>query len=109
LQISAEFITSAAGNDDFPEGTIARGGAGRALERGQVEPVECADAPVAGANQRGAWQDAAGEFLSREAGSGGGAVLVDLPGYGYARGGDASAQEFNRLAESYFPAPGIAG
>ena len=28
--------------------------------------------------------------------------LVDLPGYGYARGGEASAREFNRLAEAYF-------
>jgi len=28
--------------------------------------------------------------------------LVDLPGYGYARGGDASAREFKKLTESYF-------
>ena len=28
--------------------------------------------------------------------------LVDLPGYGYARGGDAAAQEFKRLTEAYF-------
>ena len=28
--------------------------------------------------------------------------LVDLPGYGYARGGDSSAREFNRLTEAYF-------
>ena len=28
--------------------------------------------------------------------------LVDLPGYGYARGGDASAREFNKLTEAYF-------
>ena len=28
--------------------------------------------------------------------------LVDLPGYGYARGGDASAKEFQRLTEAYF-------
>jgi GTP-binding protein len=28
--------------------------------------------------------------------------LVDLPGYGYARGGDAASQEFNRLVETYF-------
>ena len=28
--------------------------------------------------------------------------LVDLPGYGYARGGDASAREFQRLTEAYF-------
>ena len=28
--------------------------------------------------------------------------LVDLPGYGYARGGDPSAREFQRLTEAYF-------
>src|SRR5258705_4540867 len=28
--------------------------------------------------------------------------VVDLPGYGYARGGNASAQEFNRLVDAYF-------
>ena len=28
--------------------------------------------------------------------------LVDLPGYGYARGGDRSADEFRRLADAYF-------
>ena len=28
--------------------------------------------------------------------------LVDLPGYGYARGGDASAREFRRLTDAYF-------
>lgn len=34
--------------------------------------------------------------------------LVDLPGYGYARGGDASASEFAGLTSMYFgrPAPG---
>ena len=28
--------------------------------------------------------------------------LVDLPGYGYARGGDKSAEEFRELAQGYF-------
>jgi GTP-binding protein len=28
--------------------------------------------------------------------------LVDLPGYGYARGGDVSAREFDRLTDAYF-------
>ena len=28
--------------------------------------------------------------------------LVDLPGYGYARGGNASVEEFNRLTAAYF-------
>jgi len=32
--------------------------------------------------------------------------LVDLPGYGYARGGDAAAREFQRLVEAYFARPG---
>jgi GTP-binding protein len=32
--------------------------------------------------------------------------LVDLPGYGYARGGDDSAREFRRLADAYFGRPG---
>ena len=35
--------------------------------------------------------------------------LVDLPGYGYARGGEASAQEFDRLAEAYFGRHGQRG
>jgi GTP-binding protein len=32
--------------------------------------------------------------------------LVDLPGYGYARGGDAAAKEFQRLTEAFFDRPG---
>ena len=28
--------------------------------------------------------------------------LVDLPGYGYARGGESSAQEFTALSDAYF-------
>ncbi len=35
-------------------------------------------------------------------GAGSPLFLVDLPGYGYARGGDASAREFERLARDYF-------
>jgi GTP-binding protein len=32
--------------------------------------------------------------------------LVDLPGFGYARGGDASAREFQALTDAYFARPG---
>jgi len=31
--------------------------------------------------------------------------LVDLPGYGYARGGDAAAREFAELTQAYFAEP----
>jgi len=41
-------------------------------------------------------------FYRVRRGSGPEMYLVDLPGYGYARGGDAPAREFNRLAEAYF-------
>ena len=34
--------------------------------------------------------------------------LVDLPGYGYARGGEATAREFDQLVEAYFGRPGVA-
>ncbi len=32
--------------------------------------------------------------------------LVDLPGYGYARGGETSAREFDRLVDAYFARAG---
>ena len=35
--------------------------------------------------------------------------LVDLPGYGYARGGGHAASEFRRLTEAYFDRPGARG
>ena len=35
--------------------------------------------------------------------------LVDLPGYGYARGGDAAAREFEELTAGYFGRAGRAG
>ncbi len=41
-------------------------------------------------------------FYRVQRGSAPALYLVDLPGYGYARGGDASAQEFNRLTDAYF-------
>lgn len=41
-------------------------------------------------------------FYRVQRGSGPALYLVDLPGYGYARGGDASAAEFNQLTEAYF-------
>ena len=41
-------------------------------------------------------------FYRVQRGTGPTMYLVDLPGYGYARGGDASAAEFSRLTEAYF-------
>jgi len=102
LQISAEFVTSAAGADDFPRdrlvevALVGRSNVGKsslinALVRLKVARTSAAPGKTRLAN-----------FYRVQRGSGPALYLVDLPGYGYARGGDASAAEFNRLTEAYF-------
>ena len=92
LKIDAEFVTSAAAADWSSARRPPGSRAGGALERRQIEPDQRADAPQAGAHERGARQDAAGERLPRRARERRRPLyLVDLPGYGYARGGGESA------------------
>ncbi len=102
MRISAEFVTSAAGARDFPRDRLAevalvgRSNVGKsslinALVRQKVARTSAAPGKTRLAN-----------FYRVQRGSGPALYLVDLPGYGYARGGDASAAEFNRLTEAYF-------
>ena len=102
MKISAEFVTSAAGARDFPRDRLAevallgRSNVGKsslinALVRQKVARTSAAPGKTRLAN-----------FYRVQRGSGPVLYLVDLPGYGYARGGDASAAEFNRLTEAYF-------
>ena len=102
MQISAEFVTSAAGVRDFPRDRLAevalvgRSNVGKsslinALVRRNVARTSAAPGKTRLAN-----------FYRVQRGSGPALYLVDLPGYGYARGGGASAAEFNRLTEAYF-------
>jgi GTP-binding protein len=108
LQISAEFVTSAAGANDFPKerlpevALVGRSNVGKssllnALMRQSLARTSAAPGKTRLANFYRVKRGAAA------------LLLVDLPGYGYARGGDASAREFNRLAESYFSRPGHRG
>ena len=101
MQISAEFVTSAAGAGDFPRDRLAevalvgRSNVGKsslinALVKQQVARTSAAPGKTRLAN-----------FYRVTRGSRA-LYLVDLPGYGYARGGDAAAREFNRLTEAYF-------
>ena len=109
LQISAEFVTSAAGAGDFPRdrlaevGLVGRSNVGKsslinALVRRQVARTSAAPGKTRLAN-----------FYRVQRGSASALYLVDLPGYGYARGGDAPAREFDRLVEAYFDRPGARG
>jgi GTP-binding protein len=102
LQISAEFVTSAAGAGDFPRDRLAevamvgRSNVGKsslinALARKKVARTSAAPGKTRLVN-----------FYRVERGAGPAMYLVDLPGYGYARGGDASATEFGRLTDAYF-------
>ena len=102
MQIDAEFVTSSAGADDFPRdrlpevALVGRSNVGKsslinALVKRNVARTSAAPGKTRLAN-----------FYRVQRGSARPLYLVDLPGYGYARGGDASAAEFNRLTEAYF-------
>jgi GTP-binding protein len=106
LQITAEFVTSAAGAGDFPRDRIpevalvGRSNVGKsslinALVRRPLARTSAAPGKTRLAN-----------FYRVQRGSAAPVYLVDLPGYGYARGGDAAAQEFNRLGDAYFARSG---
>lgn len=109
MLISAEFITSAAGNDDFPKerlpevALVGRSNVGKssllnALMRQSLARTSAAPGKTRLAN-----------FYRVKRGTAAALFLVDLPGYGYARGGDASARAFNQLADAYFSRPGRRG
>jgi GTP-binding protein len=102
LKIEAEFVTSAAGAGDFPRdrlpevALVGRSNIGKsslinALVRKPVARTSAAPGKTRLAN-----------FYRVQRGTSPPLYLVDLPGYGYARGGDTAAREFNRLAEAYF-------
>ena len=102
MKISAEFVTSAAGAEGFPRdrlGEVAfvgRSNVGKsslinALVRQTLARTSAAPGKTRLAN-----------FYRVQRGASPALYLVDLPGYGYARGGDAAAREFNRLTDEYF-------
>ena len=106
MNISAEFVTSAAGASGFPRDRLAevamvgRSNVGKsslinALVRQKVARTSAAPGKTRLAN-----------FYRVQRGAAPALYLVDLPGYGYARGGGAAAREFNRLVDEYFARSG---
>jgi GTP-binding protein len=107
VKITAEFVTSAAHEEDFPRdgrpevAMVGRSNVGKsslinALVRQRVARTSAAPGKTRLAN------------VYRVArGSSAPLYLVDLPGYGYARGGVPSAREFQELTRAYFGRAGL--
>ena len=106
MKVAAEFVTSATGAGDFPRDRLAevalvgRSNVGKsslinALVRRPVARTSAAPGKTRLAN-----------FFRVQRGSAPAFYLVDLPGYGYARGGGDAADEFRALAGAYFDRPG---
>ena len=102
MQIVAELVASAASARDFPRdrlpevALVGRSNVGKsslinALVRRKLARTSAAPGKTRLAN-----------FYRVQRGSEPALYLVDLPGYGYARGGDVSVREFDRLADAYF-------
>jgi GTP-binding protein len=102
MQIDASFVTSAVDAGGFPQerlpelAIVGRSNVGKsslinALLRRQLARTSATPGKTRLAN-----------FFRVQRGAAPAFHLVDLPGYGYARGGDASAREFQALTDAYF-------
>lgn len=108
-KVSAAFVTSVAGPGGFPKEelpeitVVGRSNVGKsslinALARTTVARTSAAPGKTRLANYYRLQREGEAPFH-----------LVDLPGYGYARGGQAAAAEFDALVGAYFHREGRGG
>src|ERR1043166_7581067 len=97
MRVSAEFVVSAAGAGDFPRdrlpevALLGRSNVGKSSLINALVGRSIARTSAAPGKTRLA------NFYRVHRGGSPPLYLVDLPGYGYARGGDEAAREFKRL------------
>jgi GTP-binding protein len=101
VKITAEFVTSAAGAGDFPRDPLAEVALVGRSNVGKSSLINALVKQTVARTSAAPGKTRLANFYRVTRGSRA-LYLVDLPGYGYARGGDASALEFNRLTEAYF-------
>jgi GTP-binding protein len=101
VKTSAEFVTSAAGAGDFPRDRLAEVALVGRSNVGKSSLINALVKQKVARTSAAAGKTRLANFYRVQRGSARALYLVDLPGYGYARGGDASASEFNRLTEAY--------
>jgi len=102
VQISAEFVTSAAGAGDFPRDRLMEAALVGRSNVGKSSLINALVRRSLARTSAAAGKTRLANFYRVQRGTAPALYLVDLPGYGYARGGDASAREFNVLTEAYF-------
>ena len=116
MKLEATFVRSAAGAEDFPRdgapeiALVGRSNVGKstlinALVRQRVARTSAAPGKTRLANiyrVERAPRHTRGALSSSKGGSSPAFYLVDLPGYGYARGGGKSAREFDELTRAFF-------
>ena len=106
--LNADFVTSAARADGIPRDEVARVAlAGRSnVGKSSLINALCRSKIARTSAAPGKTRLVNFYRITMEGGPGGPGrwpvYLVDLPGYGYARGGEDSARELAEIAESYF-------
>jgi GTP-binding protein len=109
VHIDAVFVTSAAGSADFPRdglpelAIVGRSNVGKSSLINALLRLSLARTSAAPGKTRLVNVYRVSQALARPF------YLVDLPGYGYARGGQASATAFEALTTAYFESRATSG
>jgi GTP-binding protein len=102
VRIEAEFVTSAAGAGDFPRDRLPEVALVGRSNVGKSSLINALARKVLARTSAAPGKTRLANFYRIRRGADPAMFLVDLPGYGYARGRAAAADGFRRLTDAYF-------